>query len=143
MNSKDLRELAPLFSHFDAYRQVLHAAEERSINCDCVEVADTTTRLRRYQLAGRCADAEKPADSCQTVVHLGIRAHLATIAMPVDHMGDDELDRAVDVLHGLVLRAPQVTRQQFVDQLRTALHADRAVAAEAAAPAPGGDRAQG
>lgn len=170
MNSKDLRELAPLFSHFDAYRQALRAAEQRSASCDCVDKlgpaapdvgltpAETGQRIRRYQLEGRCAAAVagggKPANSCLTVVHLGIRAHLATISMPVDHMGDDELGYAVDVvLHGLVLRAPQITQQQFVDQLRAALHADRVVAAEtpahgvwiapAGTPAPDGARTDG
>lgn len=132
MNSTDLRELAPLFSHFDAYRLALTASYERGELCDCTGPSRGADN-RRWQLAGRCADAPKPPASCLTVVHLGIRAHLATIAMPVDHIDDAELDRAIDIdLQGLVLKAPQLTRQQFVDQLRAALHADRVVAAQAA-----------
>lgn len=125
MNSTDLRELAPLFDHFVGYRAALTAARARAADCDC-QVAAGPRELRRYQLTGRCAAAKMPATSCLTVVHLGIRTHLAAISMPVDHIGDDELDVAVlDGLHELVLTAPQLSRQEFVDQLQARLHADR------------------
>lgn len=141
MNSQQLRELAPLLDHFHAYRQVLAAARDRSASCDC-ELSDDG-RLSRFELGGQCAPPNTPADSCFTVVHLGIRAHLASIAMPVDHIGDVELDVAIDdKLHGLALRAPQLTAQQFVDQLQAALHADRVVVAAEQA-AGGGDRTDG
>jgi len=126
VNSTDLRELAPLFDHLTAYRAALTAARERVASCDCRVATSTRPELRRYQLAGRCKAAKMPPPSCQTVVHLGIRTHLATIAMPVDHLSDSELDDAlVDTLHGLVLTAARLSRQDFVDQLRVAFHAER------------------
>lgn len=85
--------------------------------CGCTHAADGY-----YQQQAVSCQSGVPG-RCRTVTHAAIRAHLARLRMPVDHVTDLELPSAVADLSTALVGG--LEDEQLVAAIHRALHAER------------------
>ncbi|TKJ25237.1 hypothetical protein [Blastococcus sp. CCUG 61487] len=124
MRATELRAMEPFFTRITDLQRYLATttatANERG-DCDC-----EVTRKGIYQLAGRCIPAgedDPMPDHCRTLTHLTARHLLLELRLPVDHLSDPQLGKAVAGMAALVGQAPHLTQRQFVIHLQEVLGA--------------------
>ncbi|TFV83146.1 hypothetical protein [Blastococcus sp. CT_GayMR16] len=114
MRAADLRQLQPFITAVEGYAAAL--ARDTS-ECRC-----SLNAVGHWEPPTTGCVGER---GCRLVLHIVVRAHLGQLRMPVDHLTDPELDEAVEQLHGLTVRAAQLSPEEFAGDIKAALHDER------------------
>lgn len=114
MRASDLRQLQPFLDAVDGYVATL-SRDTTSCRCSLNEAG-------RWTAPTTGCVGER---GCRQVLRTVVRAHLARIRVPVEHLTDVELECAVIDLRALTLRAAQLSSEEFAEGVQRALHADR------------------